>query len=172
EVRDYRAWRKKAFEDVDGRDKPGHDQKEERGKEGGERELLRGGGGLGRRGFGDAVRHRVHLHQRLDAVPLLLEFGELPAGELEPARHGDGHRVDEVVVDQDLEVAMRAGRPAGRADIADDLALLHGDAGRDTFGVARHVAVSRGVAVGVADADIIAVAAFAAHELDGAVARG
>src|SRR4029450_6906492 len=134
--------------------------------------LMRGGGGLRGSGFGDAVGDRVHLHQRLDAVPLLLELGERAAGELEPARYGDGHRVDEVVVDQDLEVTVRAGRPAGRADIADDLALFHGDAGRDAFGVTRHVAVSRRVAVGVADADVIAVAAFAAHELDGAVARG
>src|SRR5262249_62115371 len=60
----------------------------------------------------------------------------------------------------------------GRADIADALALLHGDAWRDALGIARHVAVSRGVAVGVADAHIVAVAAFAAHELDRAIAGG
>ena len=101
-----------------------------------------------------------------------MELGELAAAELQPARHLDGHRVDEVRVDQDLEVAMRAGRQAGRADIADDLALLHGDAGRDAGGIARHVAIGGGEAVGVADADVIAVAAFAADLLHGAVAGG
>src|SRR5215475_3955168 len=80
------------------------------GNEEGRRKLLSGcGRGRRLRGFGDAVRDGIHLHQRLDAVSLLLELGELPAGKLQPARHCDGHRVDEVVVDQDLEVTMRAG---------------------------------------------------------------
>src|SRR5947207_1712242 len=95
--------------------------KEER-KEG--KSLLRGGGVLG-----DAARDRIHLAERVDAAALFLELGELVAGELEAARHLDGHQVDEFRVDQDLVVAMRTGRVAARADIADHLALLDADAG-------------------------------------------
>ena len=46
------------------------------------------------------------------------------------ARHLDRHRVDEAAVDQHLEVHVRARRQAGRADVADDLALPHLDARR------------------------------------------
>src|SRR4029079_6552233 len=83
-----------------------------------------------------AARHRVHLHQPFDAVALSLELGELSAGELQAPRHLDGHRVDEGAVDQDLEVTMRPRRKPGRSDEADDLALLHADAGLDASGEA------------------------------------
>ena len=46
------------------------------------------------------------------------------------------------------------------------------DAGLDAVGVARHVAVGGGEAVGVADADVVAVAALAADALDRAVGAG
>ena len=48
----------------------------------------------------------------------------LPA-QLAFARHLDRHRVDEAVVDQHLEVHVRARGQAGGADVADDLALAH-----------------------------------------------
>src|SRR5262249_583266 len=89
----------------------------------------RGSAKLLLRGLGDAGGDRIERAQLVNAVPLFLERGELAAGELQPARNLDGHRVDELVVDQDLVVAVRAGGEAGRADIADDLALLHAHAG-------------------------------------------
>src|SRR5580692_6857553 len=67
---------------------------------------------------------------------------------------------------------MRAGRQAGRADEADDLALPHFRADVEALGESRHVAVSGFVAVGVADADIFAVAALEPDLLDFAVAGG
>src|SRR4029077_5956420 len=63
-----------------------------------------------------------------------------------------------------------AGRQAGRADEADNLALADAAADIESAGESRHVAVSCLVAVGMADADIFAVAAFDADLVDGAIA--
>ena len=68
------------------------------------------------------------------------------------ARQLDAHRIDEAAVDQDLVVHVRAGREAGRADIADHLALAHARAGLRRARERRHVAVGGLVAVGVLDA--------------------
>src|SRR5581483_7886838 len=130
----------------------------------GGRRLLR----LGSRHLGG---DRVAAHEVLYARPFLQELGELPAGQLALARHLDGHGVHIAAVDQHLEVDVRARGQARRADIADDLALAHLDALADARGEARHVAIGGLVAVGVPDADIVAVLALASGLLDDAVAR-
>src|SRR5262245_15450344 len=67
---------------------------------------------------------------------------------------------------------VRPGRQSGRADIADHLSLAHFLAGLQAAGESRHVAIGGLVAVGVPDADVLAVAAFPADLVDKAVARG
>ena len=67
---------------------------------------------------------------------------------------------------------VRAGRKAGRADEADDLALPHVAADIEAAGEGGHVAVGGLIAVGMADADIFAVAAFDPDLVDSAVAGG
>ena len=66
------------------------------------------------------------------------------------ARQADAERIDRLVVDADLEVEMRAGRQAGRADIADHLALADARARHQPLGEGRLVAVDGLVAIGVA----------------------
>ena len=51
---------------------------------------------------------------------------------------------------------VRAGGVTGRADIADEVALIDIVAGRD--GIVRHVAVERREAVAVVDRDIVTIA--------------
>ena len=109
--------------------------------------------------------------QVVDAGALLLELGELPSLELALARHLDLKRIDEAAVDQHLVVQVRARGEAGGSDVADDLALAHLDAGRDALREAQHVSVGGVIAVGVADADVVAVLALAARLLDDAGAR-
>ena len=58
---------------------------------------------------------------------------------------------------QHFVVQVRAGRAAGRADIADHLALPHARAGAHAARETRHVRVGGLVAVGVTDAHVIAV---------------
>ena len=67
---------------------------------------------------------------------------------------------------------VRAGRKAGRADEADDLTLSNPAADIEAARESGHVAVGGLVAVGVADADIFAVAALQSDLVDGAVAGG
>ena len=67
---------------------------------------------------------------------------------------------------------MRAGRKAGRADIADHLALADAGARLRRARECGHVAVGGLVAVGMTDAHVFAVAAFPADLVDGAVAGG
>src|SRR5262245_3289787 len=75
------------------------------------------------------------LHHRHDLLHVLAEGGEILAGELTTAGGLHLQRVHRLAVEADLEMSMRTGRPAGRADKADDLALAHGgprlDGGRD-----------------------------------------
>src|SRR5690606_25578337 len=79
-------------------------------------------------------------------------------------------RVDLGAVAADLEMQVRAGGIAGRADLADDLAGadLGPDAGLD----AAEVRVEGAQAVGVHDLDEVAVAAVAAGGADHALGRG
>src|SRR5262249_49868574 len=73
-------------------------------------------------------------------------------------------------VDQYLEMHVRTRREAGRADVPDDLALADFDALAHARCKARHVAVGGLVAVGMANADIVAVFALASGLLDDATA--
>src|SRR5580700_2088990 len=111
---------------------------------------------------GPMRQHRVELLARF------LEHGERCSFKHAPARQFDRHRVHEAIVDQDLEMDVGAGRQAGRADEADDLALADAAADIEPAGEGGHVAVSGLVAVRMADADIFAVAAFDADLVDGA----
>src|SRR3546814_13946851 len=65
---------------------------------------------------------------------------------------------------------MVARRAAGRADIADDVALFHMLARMDDE--ARHMAIARLDRVAMFDFDIIAIAAKALGAADGAVGGG
>ena len=53
---------------------------------------------------------------------------------------------------------MRAGRPAGHADIGDHLALMDAAADMKPAGEAADMAVGRGIGRVVLDADVVAVA--------------
>ena len=108
----------------------------------------------------------------VDALALLVEAREQRAFEHAAARQLDAQRIDEAAVHQDLVVHVRAGREAGRADIADHLALADARAGLGRARERGHVAVGGLVAVGVVDADVFAVAALPADLLDRAVAGG
>src|SRR5262245_16683927 len=59
---------------------------------------------------------------------------------------------------------MRAGRKAGRADIADDVAGLHREADLYADGEAAHMGVGRRLAAAMVDLDDIAVALAVAGE--------
>src|SRR3954470_16371002 len=86
---------------------------------------------------------RARLALALAEVPgdHLLEALQLAAlQELGPQRLAD-HRVGRVAVLQDLEMQVRPGRAAGRADIADHVALLDPHARRDALGEGREMAV-------------------------------
>ena len=108
----------------------------------------------------------------VDSVALLVEAGDQRAFEYAATRQLDAQRIDEAAVHQDLVVHMRAGREAGRADIADHLALPYARARLCRACERRHVAVGGLVAIGVLDLDVFAVARFPADLLDGAVAGG
>ena len=94
----------------------------------------------------------------VDPFSFLPELGEHRPVELARARQLDRHRVDEVAVDDDFVVQMRAGREAGLAKVADDLALRDAHAGGDAAAEARHVIVGRDIAVCVLDLDTAAIA--------------
>src|SRR5262249_1567918 len=79
---------------------------------------------------------------------------------------------DEAAVDLDLVVDVRAGRKAGGADIADHLALADALSDLDALRIRGHVAVGGLIAVRMLDADVLAVTAFPAGEIDRAVAGG
>ena len=106
-----------------------------------------------------ATRGAERARMPLVAVALALEARQHRAVEHAAARQLHAQRIDEAAVDQDLVVHVRAGREPGRADIADHLALAHAGAGLRRAGERGHVAVGGLVAVGVADADVLAVAA-------------
>src|SRR5262249_19793954 len=84
----------------------------------------------------------------------------------------DRHRIDEAIVDDDLEMHVRAGGEARGADEADDLALANVAADVEAAGVCGQMAVSRLVTVGVADAHIFALAALLADLGNVAIAGG
>src|SRR6516165_9254933 len=67
---------------------------------------------------------------------------------------------------------MRARGDAGAAHVADNLPLAHLYALADPGAEARHVAVGGLVAVGMANADVVAVFALAPSLLDDAAAGG
>src|SRR5690606_19477363 len=77
---------------------------------------------------------------------------------------GSARRVDGLAALVDFVVQVRAGRQAGGADIADDVALRDLHAAPDAGLEALHVGVGGFVAVGVANLDVVAVAAVAARE--------
>ena len=104
--------------------------------------------------------------QIIDARTFFLELHPLASGERPLARNLDGQRVDEARIDQHLVMKMRAGDDAGCADIADNFSLPHLHSGRDAFAEAEHVGVGGVVAVGMSDADVVAVLAFAPSLLD------
>ncbi len=83
-----------------------------------------------------------------------LEDGAL---ELAAARNGHLHGVDRLVVEANLVMKMGAGGPAGRANIADDLALVDFGAGCNVFGEAAHVGVKGLIAIGVLEPDHVAI---------------
>src|SRR5687767_1973560 len=108
------------------------------------------------RGARSSVRRHapvVARDQVFDALALLLEGGELGPLQLAPAREADFHGIDEAAVDQHLEVQMRAGGKAGRADISDHLALAHALPGLQAARIAAHMAVGCLVAVGMPERD-------------------
>ena len=78
------------------------------------------------------------------------------------ARAQEFLRIDRLAVDARLVMQMRAGRAAGRADLADGLADPHRLADLDVD--LRQVAVAGGEAVAVVDLDHLAVAAFPAGD--------
>ena len=61
-------------------------------------------------------------------------------------------------VDAHLKVQMVAAADAGAADIANDIALMHGRALINAVGICRHVSVKRAEPPGVADTHTVAVA--------------
>src|SRR5262249_30042571 len=71
--------------------------------------------------IGDADRQEI--------VELRLEIGEVAAAQLLDGGELHRGRVDRLAVTEYLIVKMRAGREAGRADIADQLALTNTLAG-------------------------------------------
>src|SRR5215470_9127971 len=142
---------------MDARVKPGH-----------EAEILHDGS-LSR--LRDAAGQRV-CEYGVELIALVLEYRQRGAGKHAAARQFDRHWIDEAIVDDDFEMHMRAGREAGGADKADDLALAHMAADVEAAGIGGQMAVRRLVAVGVADAHIFTVAALLADLFDVAVAGG
>src|SRR5690606_26146649 len=112
------------------------------------------GTGAGRTGTGGGGLGLAVVFGHLD--------GELAADEIE--------RIDLDAVAAHLEVQVRAGRIAGRADAADGLAGEHlGPAPRLD---AAQVGIEGAQAVGVTDLDEIAIAAIATRGRDHAFGRG
>src|SRR5690606_9268483 len=71
-----------------------------------------------------SYRHRlgVALHQVADLRDGLAERGFVLGAQRLVARQLHAEWIDEAAIDLDLEMQVRAGRVAGRADIADELA--------------------------------------------------
>ena len=107
-------------------------------------------------------------HQVVDASAFFLKIAKLLARELALARNLDRKRIDELIVDQHFEVQVRACRQARCADVADQLRLSHLGSNRDAGAEALHVAIGRVVAVGVPDANVIAVVPLSSGFLDDA----
>src|SRR5258708_39343866 len=80
--------------------------------------------------------------------------------------------IDRLALAQELEVQMRAGRAAGAADKADELAAHHRLARLDAGRESREMAVDRGKLAAVLDADPVAVAAVGRGAHHHAVGRG
>ena len=72
----------------------------------------------------DLKGRRSLLHHRLDALLHLVELRQFLASELLAARGLDAGGVHRAVIDADFVMEVRARRAAGRADVADDLALI------------------------------------------------
>src|SRR5476651_2846998 len=80
--------------------------------------------------------------------------------------------IDELAVHDRGEVQMRTGRAAGRADVADDVALVDGGARRHARRDARHVGVQRLETVGVRDLHRAAVVVIPVGMVHDAVGGG
>src|SRR5690606_28232494 len=108
------------------------------------------------------VEHLLHLADaRERGRGLGLEAGQRGPGERLGRRHGVLQRVAVHPVDAELVVQVRAGGQAGRAHVADHLALGNAVAAPE-LGRARHVRVQRGVALAVVEHHGVAVAALPA----------
>src|SRR6478736_2055879 len=97
---------------------------------------------------------------------------EVCSGFFENMRGGlqEGARIDRAVVDAHFEMEVRAGRAAGAADLADDIARGHGlsDAGAPSG----HVGVAGQHAIAMADFDDLSVTSLGSHESNRALGRG
>src|SRR5690606_23148223 len=100
-----------------------------------------------------ARRHPVE--PLLDGAPNGPEARQFLAGQLRAARQLDAHRIDLLVVYHHLIVEVWPGGPAGRADIADDVALLDALADAHARREAAHMGIGGGVLGIVPDADIL-----------------
>src|SRR5580658_10910550 len=118
----------------------------------------------------DAAGHMRH--QRVELLAVLFKLSERTPLEHASARQFDGHRVDEAVVDQDLEVDVGPGGKPGRADEANDLSLSHAAADLEPARKSGHMAVGGLITVGVIDAHVFSVTALDANLVDRAVAGG
>src|SRR5262249_9377930 len=108
----------------------------------------------------------------VELVAVVIEGREQRAGKHAAARQLDAHRINEAIVDDDLEMHMRAGGEPRRADESDNLALAHVAADIEPARERGHMAVCGLVTVGVADAHIFAVAALLSDLADVAIAGG
>src|SRR5690606_7179527 len=84
----------------------------------------------------------------------------------------DAERVDQIAIDEDFEMQVRARGLARRADIADHLALPDAAAHAKSFGVARHMTIGSLVAIDVLDFDLVPVARLPLVIADDAVTGG
>src|SRR5690606_26507849 len=118
---------------------------------------------------GVGVLHPFHLRQHRGHV--VAERDHRLAFQRFRRRHGHLERVAVHAVDAEFVVQVRAGGPAGTADIADHRALLEPGAGL-VLAEARHVRIEGGVALAVVEHHGAAIAALPADERHARVAGG
>ena len=106
------------------------------------------------------------------AGDLLAEAVEIEAAQLHGLELGMGDRVDRPAVVQHLEVQVRAGRAAGAADEADQLAAHDRLAGLDAGREGHEMAVHGGELAAMIDAHPVAVTAVGGSADHHAVGRG
>src|SRR5690606_31200443 len=98
-------------------------------------------------------------------------LGRLGSGFFENMRSGlqEGTWIDSAVVDADLEMKVRAGRPAGAADQSDDVSGV--DRLSDIRLPGGHVRIARQHAIAMSDLDHLAVTGLSPNETHLAVGR-